>query len=268
MTKNDDILEEYEDWFSDPNVSQLRLASRAVWREAIMRMQQLDGTGRLSGQVEVLARLCRCTSGDLLACISDLILRNAADITADDRYTVTRESSGRLVANGIQVNDKRDITLVNRRMHRKYLGRISTRNRQRSFLARQTNGDITDDITPDITGEVTPRKTRAPYYSPPNRDSLEIPENLRTEEFFCAWEILIKHKKQKRHPLTESSVKLLLKKLSKWGPERAVSAIEWSVENNWTGVFENDSPHKKNGVAHESASDRRKRELNEALEKS
>ena len=64
----------------------------------------------------------------------------------------------------------------------------------------------------------------------------------------AAWEMYIKHRKQKKVAVTEHAYNLIFKKLAEWNEKgHDVDAIlKQSVENGWTGLFEiktNDKPN-------------------------
>lgn len=66
----------------------------------------------------------------------------------------------------------------------------------------------------------------------------KFPSHLDTPDFKNAWSDLIAYRKQKRNPMTQIGVTKLINKLEKWGPVRAVSAINHSIASGWTGVYE------------------------------
>lgn len=66
----------------------------------------------------------------------------------------------------------------------------------------------------------------------------EIPLLLNTPEFKEAWELWQQHRKEIRHSLTPSTIRLQLKKLEKMGASKAIASINQSVENGYQGLFE------------------------------
>lgn len=67
---------------------------------------------------------------------------------------------------------------------------------------------------------------------------VEIPPELQTTQFENAWGELKTYRAERKLKTTPTSQRQLLKKMSEWGPERAISAIYHSIANNWQGVFE------------------------------
>lgn len=68
----------------------------------------------------------------------------------------------------------------------------------------------------------------------------ELPEELKAESFLKAWADWIKHRKEKRKPLTPTSTERQLQSLASMGLERAITAINHSIEKGWVGIFEPD----------------------------
>lgn len=73
----------------------------------------------------------------------------------------------------------------------------------------------------------------------------EFPENLRTPEFKEAWGQWMEHLRQKKKPPTKIAIGRQLKKLSEFGLERAIAAIDHSITSNWQGIFEKNSKGNK-----------------------
>lgn len=65
-----------------------------------------------------------------------------------------------------------------------------------------------------------------------------FPENLNTESFAKAWLEWEQHRTEKRQSLTPSTIEKQLAKLAKLGHERAIAAINHSIENGYIGIFE------------------------------
>lgn len=72
------------------------------------------------------------------------------------------------------------------------------------------------------------------------QDPVRLPENLQTPEFESAWERWKGYRKQRRQPLTKSTIEAQLKKFSGWGASKAAKAIDLSITNGWQGLFDPD----------------------------
>jgi hypothetical protein len=75
----------------------------------------------------------------------------------------------------------------------------------------------------------------------------QIPEELKTPEFEAAWQEWKQHRKESGKKLTSLSVSKQMKKLSAWGVERAIAAINHSIENSYQGIFEPSKNAQRNG---------------------
>ncbi len=66
----------------------------------------------------------------------------------------------------------------------------------------------------------------------------KIPKELDSDSFREAWGRWTAYRKELRRPLTPSTTKAQLRKLATWGRDRAVAAIDGSIESGWVGIFE------------------------------
>ena len=78
-----------------------------------------------------------------------------------------------------------------------------------------------------------PKRDRKPAQQMP-----EIPEALNTPAFRSAWTDFIDHRKSIRKPMSPKAAELNLKKCLELGYDAALIAIEQSIANGWTGIFE------------------------------
>jgi hypothetical protein len=66
--------------------------------------------------------------------------------------------------------------------------------------------------------------------------SLTLP--FEDTDFADAWKDWVQHRKEKKKPLTPTSIKLQLQTLEDMGVDRAIRAIDHSIAQGWTGIFE------------------------------
>jgi uncharacterized protein YdaU (DUF1376 family) len=72
-----------------------------------------------------------------------------------------------------------------------------------------------------------------------NPPEIVIPATLAASpEFVSAWGLWSAHLKSKRKPSTPQATRMQLKKLEGMGLARAVEAINYSIEKNWQGIYE------------------------------
>jgi helix-turn-helix protein len=67
-----------------------------------------------------------------------------------------------------------------------------------------------------------------------------IPNNLRTDEFLDYWKRWQQHLLEIKRKLTRQQEIESLKRLSAWGPERAVEALKHTIAQGWQGIREPD----------------------------
>jgi len=79
----------------------------------------------------------------------------------------------------------------------------------------------------------------------PNNNSIITEDNNKdkglpfsSSSFKEAWAMWEQHRKEKRIPLTATSIKMQLKKLSEIGEERAIAMLNFTIEKGWTGLRE------------------------------
>jgi len=72
----------------------------------------------------------------------------------------------------------------------------------------------------------------------PAQDMPNIPEALDTPAFRQCWKDFTEHRKANRKPLSPKAAELNMKKCLELGHDIACSAIEQSIANGWTGIFE------------------------------
>jgi len=82
----------------------------------------------------------------------------------------------------------------------------------------------------------------------------DLPNILKTTEFFKAWEDWVQYRKERKKPLTVISIKKQILNLVEIGETRAIAAINNSIANQWQGIWEGtekgnfNEVHKKNGI--------------------
>ena len=107
---------------------------------------------------------------------------------------------------------------------------------------------VTKETLPPVTKTTPPPVTKRAHRKEVLKRGIEkksekinvvvVPDSLSVPSFLEAWEKFQQHRREIRKPLTPTAAGSLLKKLAGWGADRAVAAIEHSVANGWTGIFE------------------------------
>ena len=78
------------DWMKDPSLSMCSPSTRGIWIDFICAMHELGRSGQVTGTVEQLCRVCRCTAAEMRSALIELKNTRTADISErDGRITVT-----------------------------------------------------------------------------------------------------------------------------------------------------------------------------------
>lgn len=65
---------------------------------------------------------------------------------------------------------------------------------------------------------------------------------MGTDELSFWWNEWETYRKKKRKAMTEMTKRYQLRRLEKMGVERAIAAIDWSISQGYTGIWEPPSP--------------------------
>jgi hypothetical protein len=74
-------------------------------------------------------------------------------------------------------------------------------------------------------------------------EGCELSPEMDCDSFRRALTEYLEYRKEKGRKFKKLGVQKLISRLTKWGPERAAAAIEYSMANGWDGIFED----KENG---------------------
>ena len=110
------------DWASDPQVSRCSPVTRGIWIDLLCAMHTSDSGGELSGTLDQLARVARCTSQQLRESLDELENTGTANVTVHNEL----------------------ITVKNRRLQREFKSRNCNRLRQGKHRSNgQSNAKVT-----------------------------------------------------------------------------------------------------------------------------
>jgi len=126
------------DWKKDPAVTACSPATRGIWLDLLCAMHDGDSGGTLSGTMEQLARIGRCSPAELAAALDELSTTGAAEVA----YPSVTGNADVRPCNGI-------VTVTNRRMAREAKTRELTRNRVKKHRERANGEPVTQDVTPE-----------------------------------------------------------------------------------------------------------------------
>jgi hypothetical protein len=131
---------------------------------------------------------------------------------------------------------------------RKRHARGSKARKQRTYVSPESDNGGTSADKPGHTPDQPPLVPSIPNQSQPNPTNkgadkpllvfVDLPKQLDTPEFRIAWESWEQHRREKRSKLTPTATKQQIRQLAEWGVGRALSAIEHSIRQGYTGLFE------------------------------
>jgi len=112
-------------WATDVALSKCSPATRGIWMDLLCSMYADGDKGVVSGTIDQLARMTRCTPQEIRVAVDELKNSDTADVTE---------------CNGV-------VTLENRKMKREFKTRNSTKTR----VQKHRNAVVTGDVTPNVT---------------------------------------------------------------------------------------------------------------------
>lgn len=107
--------------------------------------------------------------------------------------------------------------------------------KQRPTLSDKTS----DQRREEKSKKSKPKSGKAASTFDPSK--VDFPEKLNHPTFHQAWASWIKHRNEKRKPLTETSVTMQFNEFESWGIARAVAAINHTITKGWVGIRESDT---------------------------
>lgn len=111
-------------------------------------------------------------------------------------------------------------------------------------FARQTRAVRSPEYRREEDNEESIEKSRAPRTNSSKTKTsrfdaltIELPEAIDTPEIRAAWADWIATRREARKPLTPTSARLAIDKLTRAGPAAALEALQASAANGWQGIF-------------------------------
>ena len=203
------------DWFKCPEIRALRPETRCAWFEMLGLMWESTERGylTLNGNPYPMDCLARClgfAQANLEQSIAEMELFNVFSRREDGAIY------NRRMISDCELGEKRAIA-------GKRGGICSSKTRSKIQANNQASTDSDSDSDSDLC-----IKDKSIIYS-----SEGIPGWLKND--WSEWE---QHRRQIKKKLTPLTIKKQLEKLLEMGPDRAKAAIQHSIQNGWTGIFE------------------------------
>jgi len=111
-------------------------------------------------------------------------------------------------------------------LHESYVPEQGTGNREKE------QGDSSEPSRASPVEETkTGKRKQTPDFS-----ELELPKEIDNPQMRDAWRMWCKHRKEIKHPLTETQAIAQLKEFAKVGVIKAVQGIQYTVSRGWRGI--------------------------------
>lgn len=110
------------DWRKDPQLQMCSMSTQGIWINLLCIMWEAEIEGEIAGREEELVRLIGCTPNDFFQFTEEIKRHNFGDVT----------------------NCNGNVTIINRRMKRVFLGRKDTKKRVKEHRNRQSNKNVTE----------------------------------------------------------------------------------------------------------------------------
>lgn len=99
------------------------------------------------------------------------------------------------------------------------------------------SGGVLKELQGGLETASSGRTNKNPKTNP--KEQRDLPESLsKSAEFVEAWDGWVEDRKVRGVKMTPKAWNLQLAKCEAWGPEKAIRAIQQSIENAWRGLFE------------------------------
>ncbi|HUX03091.1 MAG TPA: hypothetical protein VMY35_19190 [Phycisphaerae bacterium] len=211
------------DWFAEETLKFVSFAAQGLWINIIFLLHRSPIRGELRRgdgskmDGNALATVLGRTPDQVLPALQELIDHGVCS-TLDDGTVYSRR-----MRRGKSLKEKR-----------KDAGLLGARERWQGDSTVDGKG-MANQKTDGKRGKGKERKGVVT-----EKDVVVLPESLQTKDFVSAWEAWEKYRKETRHALTPSTIRLQLKKLEAVGPTVAAAMINQSIERGWRGLFELD----------------------------
>jgi hypothetical protein len=206
------------DWLRDTGLRSCSAAARGLWMDILCFMHEGSPYGYLKVNHKVilapnLARMCGLTLQETEGCLAELAEAGVFETDAEGVIF-----SRRMI---------RDEELRNKRAACGHLGGNPT---------LKDNPKVGVCLSTEVKQKPTPSSSSS---SSKEETMVEFPTNLKTPEFEKAWKEYLEYRKNGRmKSLLPTSQVAQLKKMSEWGHDAAIKAINESISQGWQGIFE------------------------------
>lgn len=131
------------DWLKDPKLSMCRPETRGIWMDLLCAMHESSRSGKVTGSLQQLTQVARCTTAEMSRAIEELKATKTADVTVHHE----------------------NVTVINRRMFRDAKKRESDKLRQQRHRG---HGSVTASSRGDVRSYMLDTPISSCDMSPPS----------------------------------------------------------------------------------------------------
>lgn len=230
------------DWLNDINLRRCSRGAKGLWIDALCLMWIAPRQGHL--ECETREELCQILGGDAAQTtleIDELIRKGAASSNGPGHLSNRRMSfQAKLkqirICSGakggkITQQKRREILGTSEVCSSKTPSKASSRGQAKSSPSSSSSSSGDPSFQSGSLEKSTKKEIPLPS---------ELNSSLTFQVAFDSW---LRHKSERKQPYKPQGLAQLLKKLAKWGPDRAIAAIEHSLAANYSGIFEPSLPN-------------------------
>jgi len=212
----------YTEMLHDPKVGQLTDSAYRLFVELMLKAGQVDDDGA-TDTAAALAWELRRQPDELHELLDELEAARLVFAAADNRVVYITSWA------------KRQPPTTSADRVKRYREKQAEQTSNNGVTLQQRYSNVLDkdiDIEEDKEKEkeTRPRKREA--------QACDIPPNLNTQEFRDIWQEWQQHRIEKRAALKPTTVKRQLKQLADMGEVRAIAALQFSITQGYSGIFE------------------------------
>jgi len=151
------------DWLKDPAVQAASSATRGAWINLLCRMWEADERGKIVGTMDQIRKLAGCEDAEWDAVLTEIVELKIADIENIENVTPASRVTER----------SKKVTLINRRMHKRYLELKSHAERQHKYRGRHSGGVNDGKRDNEVTPISSSSSSSSNLLPPPEGESAE-----------------------------------------------------------------------------------------------
>ena len=192
----------FKDWLGDEQLQKCSPSTRGIWFNFLCYMFLNDRCGKLVGNRTECVRLGACNRRELKRFFDELCTHKFADLVIHEKQ----------------------VTIINRRMHRAYINRLKDKERQKKH---RCHGNVTNPFPTPISTPIGIDKNNTP------NEVLELDLAVAQERNFFMDQISRIFHPNKRESVTFARITRHLVRLAQEDPKKITlfkNAVEWAKQ--------------------------------------